>query len=67
MKRWSCAMVSVGIWMCEVELYRMAKNAIQLWTDSYIALLSDPYWVVAPRRDTVVDEWQISLGYMRRR
>ena len=28
MKRWSCAMVSIGIWMCEVELYRMAKNAI---------------------------------------
>ena len=30
-------MVSIGIWVCEVELYRIAKKAIQLWTDFYIA------------------------------
>ena len=27
--------------------------------------LRDLYWVVAPRRGGVADEWQISLGYVR--
>ena len=34
-----------------MNLYRMAKKAILLWTDPYIALWSDLYEVVAPRRD----------------
>ena len=43
-----------------VGLYRMAKDAISLWTDSYIGLLLRV-------EIKVVDEWQISLGYVRGR
>ena len=60
MKRWSCAMVSIGIWMCEVELYRMAKNAIQLCEVTCIRFL-------LRIGIKVVGEWQISLGYVRGR
>ena len=80
MKRWSCTMVSIGIWMCEVELYRMTKNAIQLWTDYYIALhrllysfalipiqLCEVTYIKSLLRAgiKVVDECQISLDYVR--
>ena len=37
MKR-ACAIVSYRCMNAWVELYRMAKKAIYLWTDSYIAL-----------------------------
>ena len=41
-----------------VELYRMAKKAILLCEVTYIRLL-----LCVGRK--VVDEWQISLGYVR--
>ena len=47
----------IGAW---VELYRMAKNAIQLCEVTSIRLLL----CVGIK---VVDEWQISLGYVRGR
>ena len=45
----------IGAW---VELYRMAKKAIQLCEVTYIRLL-------LRIGIKVVDEWQISLGYVR--
>ena len=47
----------MGVW---VELYRMAKKAIQLCDVTYIKLL-------LRIGIKVVDEWQISLGYVRGR
>ena len=47
----------IGAW---VELYRMAKKAIQLCEVTYIRLLL----CVGIK---VVGEWQISLGYVRGR
>ena len=73
-------MVSYCYMSTWVELYRMAKKAIQLWTDSYIALLGFLYSFRCEAIQLcevtsirlllrvgikVVDEWQISLDYVR--
>ena len=60
----------MGVW---VELYRMAKKAIQIWINSYIAFGAKLYsfmtWplfrLLLRVGRKVVDEWQISLDYVR--
>ena len=52
----------MGAW---VELYRTAKKAIQLWTDS-VQLCEVTYIRLLLRVGRkAVDEWQISLDYVR--
>ena len=54
---WVAMATYIGAW---VELYRMAKKAIQLCEVTSIRLL-------LRIGIKVVDEWQISLGYVRGR
>ena len=73
-------MVSYCYMSTWVELYRMVKKAIYLWTDSYIALLGFLYSFRCEAIQLcevtsirlllrvgikVVDEWQKCLGYVR--
>ena len=52
----------MGAW---VELYRMAKEAIQLWTDPIQLCEVTSFRLLLRIGIKVVDEWQISLGYVR--
>ena len=65
MKRWSCAIFSIGIWVRAQSyigwrrmLYSFGLIPIQLCDVTYIRLL-------LRAGIKVVDEWQISLGYVR--
>ena len=65
MKRWACAMVSIGIWVrvqsyigWRRKLYSFGLIPIQICAVTYIRSLLRV-------RIKVADEWQISLGYVR--